>query len=196
MFVRGTDGRVWTNFWPKPDSSDWFGWFPVGENTFAEGAPVTAIKTRAEDGHCTLFVRGTDGRVWTNFWPKPDSSDWFGWFPVGENTFAEGAPVTAIKTRAEDGHCTLFVRGTDGRVWTNFWPKPDSSDWFGWFPVGENTFAEGAPVTAIKTRAEDGHCTLFVRGTDGRVWTNFWPKPDSSDWFGWFPVGENTFPLS
>ena len=70
--------------------------------------------------------------------------------------------MTAIKTRAEDGHCTLFVRGTDGRVWTNFWPKPDSSDWFGWFPVGENTFAEGAPVTAIKT-ASRGRSLHVVR---------------------------------
>ena len=196
LFVSGSDGKVWTNFWPKPDTTDWFGWFPVGENTFPEGTPVTAIKTRAEDGHCTLFVSGSDGKVWTNFWPKPDTTDWFGWFPIGDNAFPEGTPVTAIKTRAEDGHCTLFVTGSDGKVWTNFWPKPDTTDWFGWFPIGENTFPEGTPVTAIKTRAEDGHCTLFVTGSDGKVWTNFWPKPDTTDWFGWFPVGENTFPVA
>ena len=158
-------------------------------------APVTAIKTREADGHCSLFVTGYDGKVWTNFWPKPETTEWFGWYPVGDSTFPEGAPVTAIKTREADGHCSLFVTHSDGKVWTNFWPKPETTEWFGWYPVGENTFPEGAPVTAIKTSEADGHCSLFVTGYDGKVWTNFWPKPETTEWFGWYPVGENRFPV-
>ena len=62
-------------------------------------------------------------------------------------------------------------------------------------PVGGRVRLQ-EPVAAIKTRAEDGHCSLFVTGSDGRVWTNFWPKLGTTDWQGWYPVGENTFPVS
>ena len=195
LFVTGSDGKVWTNFWPKGDAPEWSGWFPIADNTFPEGAPVTAIKTRELDGACSLFVTGSDGKVWTNFWPKGDAPEWSGWFPIADNTFPEGAPVTAIKTRELDGACSLFVTGSDGKVWTNFWPKGDAPEWSGWFPIADNTFPEGAPVTAIKTRELDGACSLFVTGSDGKVWTNFWPKGDAPEWSGWFPIADNTFPL-
>lgn len=187
LFVTGPDGRAWTNYWPKPDTTDWLGSHPIGDTAFPEGAPVTAIKTRETDGYCSLFVTGFDGRVWTNYWPKPDSTDWAGWHPIGEQdkAFPEGAPITAIKTREADGHCSLFATGSDGRVWANYWPKPDTTDWAGWHSLGDNTLLEGAPVTAIKTREIDGHCSLFVTGFDGNVWTNYWPKPDSTEWAGW-----------
>ncbi|HEX4728531.1 MAG TPA: hypothetical protein VH298_12085, partial [Jatrophihabitans sp.] len=97
--------------------------------------------------------------------------------------------------RSDEGAVSLYAAGLDGRVWSAFWPKaPGSTDWSGWFPIGENTFVTGAPVTAIHPRSDEGAVSLYAAGLDGRVWSAFWPKaPGSTDWSGWFPIGENTF---
>jgi hypothetical protein len=119
-------------------------------------------------------------------------------FPYSDQIFpllTTPPTVFAIKTRQDDGSCTLFVPGLDGKIWSNFWPSPNNpGQWSGWFPVGDNTFPAGAPVTAIKTRQDDGSCTLFVPGLDGKIWSNFWPSPNNpGQWSGWFPVGDKPF---
>ena len=190
LFVPGLDGKVWSAYWPdKPGK--WSAWYPIGDNTFPPGAPISAVRTRSEEGAVTLFVPGLDGKVWSAYWPdKPGK--WSAWYPIGDNTFPPGAPISAVRTRSEEGAVTLFVPGLDGKVWSAYWPdKPGK--WSAWYPIGDNTFPPGAPISAVRTRSEEGAVTLFVPGLDGKVWSAYWPdKPGK--WSAWYPIGDNTFP--
>jgi len=158
------------------------------------------IHPRSDEGAVSLYVVGNDGKVWSNFWPapRPGSTDWNGWFPIGENTFPQGSRIEVIHPRSDEGAVSLYVVGNDGKVWSNFWPapRPGSTDWNGWFPIGDNVFFQRVPVSVIHPRSDEGAVSLYVIGIDGRVWSNFWPapRPGSTDWNGWFPIGENTFP--
>ena len=132
--------------WPdKPGK--WSAWYPIGDNTFPPGAPISAVRTRSEEGAVTLFVPGLDGKVWSAYWPdKPGK--WSAWYPIGDNTFPPGAPISAVRTRSEEGAVTLFVPGLDGKVWSAYWPdKPGK--WSAWYPIGDNTFPPGAPISAV-----------------------------------------------
>jgi hypothetical protein len=144
----------------------------------------------------SLYAPGLDGRVWSAFWPKTaGSTDWSGWFPIGDNKFAPGATITAVHPRSLDGAVSLYAPGLDGRIWSAFWPKTaGSTDWSGWFPIGDNKFVPGATITALHPRSLDGAVSLYAPGLDGRVWSAFWPKTaGSTDWSGWFPIGDNSF---
>ena len=158
------------------------------------------VHPRSDEGAVSLYVVGKDERVWSNFWPapRPGSTDWNGWFPIGDKLFFQGTPVSVIHPRSDEGAVSLYVVGKDGKVWSNFWPapRPGSTDWNGWFPIGENVYFQGTPVSVIHPRSGEGAVSLYVVGIDGRVWSNFWPapRPGSTDWNGWFPIGENTFP--
>lgn len=200
LFVPGLDGRVWSCFWPAgPTGADWSGWFPIGDAVFPVGAPITAVRSRLGlEGSISLYVTGNDGRVWSTFWPAdPTGTDWSGWFALDGGPFPPGAPVAASHTRPGlDGSISLFVSGNDGQAWSTFWPKaPGSLEWSTWFPLG-GVLTPGAPVTAVRPRiGVEGSVTLVAVGQDGRVWSCYWPAPSSSDWSGWFALGENTFPL-
>jgi hypothetical protein len=119
---------------------------PVTDDPFPIAAIIggrTAIHPRSDEGAVSLYAAGLDGRVWSAFWPSGSGSDWSGWFPIGENTFVTGAPVTAIHPRSDEGAVSLYAAGLDGRVWSAFWPSGSGSDWSGWFPIGDNTFLTG-----------------------------------------------------
>jgi hypothetical protein len=108
-----------------------------------------------------------------------------------------GASPRAVRTRSDEGAVSLFMPGLDGKVWSAFWPaKAGSTEWSDWFPIGKNTFVPGAPVTAVRTRSDEGAVSLFMPGLDGKVWSAFWPaKAGSTEWSDWFPIGKNTFPV-
>ena len=188
-------GRVWSKFFADPDQPDqWTGWFPLEENRFRPGSPVTALSTGP--GATSLYVMGLDGQVWTNFFPSQVAGQWSGWMPLGPNTFPKESPIAAISTRP--GGTSLFLVGLDegqggGRVWSKFFPDPDRpAQWTPWFPLGENRFRPGSPVTALSTGP--GATSLYVMGLDGQVWTNFFPSQVAGQWSGWMPLGPNTFP--
>ncbi len=72
--------------------------------------------------------------------------------------------------------------------------KLPNSDQF--FPLlGDGRFQIAGPVSVIHPRSDEGAVSLYVVGLDGKVWSNFWPSADSGQWAGWFPVGDNTFPI-
>jgi hypothetical protein len=195
LYLVGTDGQVWSNFWPAASSAQWNGWFPIGPNTFPLGSSVSVNHSRSDEGAVSLYVIGIDGQVWSNFWPAVGSTQWNGWFPIGPNIFPVGSPVSVIHPRSDEGTVSLYVVGTDGQVWSNFWPAVGSTQWNGWFPIGPNTFPVGSPVSVIHPRSDEGTVSLYVVGTDGQVWSNFWPAVGSTQWNGWFPIGPNTFPV-
>jgi hypothetical protein len=199
LYVIGLDGRVWSDFFPRPDGRpEWSGWFPIGANVFPADAVVTAVSTRP--GGTSLFVVGLDnegrggGRVWSTFFPDA-RNQWSGWFALGDNVFRPGSRISALSLG--EGRTSLYVVGLDGRVWSNFFPRPDGRpEWSGWFPIGANVFPADAVVTAVSTRP--GGTSLFVVGLDnegrggGRVWSAFFPDA-RSQWSAWFALGDNVF---
>jgi hypothetical protein len=104
--------------------------------------------------------------------------------------------ISVIHPRSDEGAVSLYVIGSDGKVWSNFWPAaPGSSAWNGWFPIGDNTFPQGSSVSIIHPRSDEGAVSLYVIGSDGKVWSNFWPAaPGSSAWNGWFPMSDMSSP--
>jgi DUF1680 family protein len=202
LFVVGLDeghggGRTWTKFFPDPaNPTQWTGWFPLGDNVFRPGSPVTALSTGS--GATGLYVIGLDGHIWTNFFPSASAGQWSGWMPLGPNVFPLMSTVTAISTRP--GGTSLYVVGLDeghggGRVWSKFFPDPaNPTQWTGWFPLGDNVFRPGSPVTALSTGP--GATSLYVVGLDGQVWTNFFPSANAGQWSGWMPLGPNVFPIA
>jgi hypothetical protein len=194
LFIGGIDGKVWSNFWPLGTTGRWNGWFPIGDNTFPLGTPVSAIRPRSGEGAVSLYVVGSDGKVWTNFWPAGITMNWNGWFHLDDNTFPPRSPISVIHPRSDEGAVSLYVVGSDGKVWSNFWPAGTTTNWNGWFPLGDNIFPQGSPVTAIHPRSSEGAVSLYIIGFDGKVWSNFWPAGTTTNWSGWFPLGDNTFP--
>ncbi len=188
IFATGKDGRVYTSGRKyKPDNpqlqpytselESWFDFEPIG-GYFPAGAPVAAV-ARTSD-HLDLFVTGSDGRVYTSWWP---SDTW--WSGINDNWrsiggyFPAGAPVTAVARKPEQ--LDVFITGKDGRVYTSWWP---SETW--WSGINDNWksiggfFPPGAQVSVI-SRNKD-HLDLFVTGNDGRVYTSWWHQ--GSEWSG------------
>ncbi|MQB02063.1 MAG: DUF1929 domain-containing protein, partial [Actinobacteria bacterium] len=190
LFVLGLDGRVWSNgFTPGPGITDWGGWRPIGDNTFPDHASISAISTTPRGS--SIFVIGGDGFVWSNAY-EPQSEGWGGWRRIGDKTFHQAAAVTALST--VPGGTSLFVVGPEGRIWANAYdPRLANPKWGGWAQIGENTFSQSAPITALSVIT--GGTGLYLMGLDGRVWSNgFTPGPGNTDWGGWRPIGDNRFP--
>ena len=148
--------------------------------------------------------------------PSEDLLPWSGEF-AGKYLIAGAQFVRLTGDSGLRAHFDRFVRdlidsqGTDGylgpfefrarmigkpesKVWSNFFPAGDRpTEWNGWVPVGDNVFPAGSTVTALSTR-ENG-TSLYVLGFDRKVWTNFFPAADEARWNGWFPLGDNVFPV-
>jgi hypothetical protein len=191
LFVVGFDGRVWANFFdPDTSPADWSGWFPIHDNHFLLTNRVAALST--VPGGTSLFMAGEDGRVWTAFFDPRSSNQWSAWAPIGESVFPHTGTVAAIST--VPGGTSLFVLGFDGRVWSTFFdPRAANAQWAPWFPIHDNTFPIGSPLTAVST--VPGGANLFVIGHDERVWSTFFdPRRAGSRWADWFPVHADVFP--
>jgi hypothetical protein len=194
LYVIGIDGKVWSNFWPAGNTVNWNGWFPIGDNVFPQGSPISALHPRTDEGAVSLYVIGIDNKVWSNFWPAGKTANWNGWFPVGANVFPQGSPISAIHPRTDEGAVSLYLIGIDGKVWSNFWPAGNTVNWNGWFPIGNNVFPLGFQISALHPRTDEGAVSLYLIGIDGKVWSNFWPAGNTVNWNGWFPIGGNVFP--
>ena len=187
LYVLHADGRVRSNFFPAPDHPDrWSGWFALpGEQRFPAGSTITTLSTAA--GGTSLYVQSGDGKVSTNFFPAANGAlQWNDWFALGDKTFPPHSTVTALSTRP--GGTSLYVLGSDSKVWTNFFPAANGApQWNGWFALGDAVFPPGATVSALSTTP--GGTSLFVRDDQYVVWTNVFPgAAHGSDWSGWWPL--------
>jgi hypothetical protein len=165
---------------PDAHPGDWSDWLelrdrdPGVRRVFPVGAPVAALSTGPNATN--LFVVGLDnegkggGRVYSKFFPDPvHPRDWSDWFPLGDNVFPVGAPVTALSLAP--GASSLYVVGLDGQMWSNFFPSDGRPEWSGWFALGPNTIPLRSKIAAVSTGP--GETSLFVVGSDGQVWSAY-----------------------
>jgi hypothetical protein len=204
LFTGGIDGRVWSTFRdpfnPGPTGpGGWRPWFNLGQNDFP--SPLSVAATSAQTRGVSLFTLGYDEKVWSAFFDP--NLGWRLWFDLGPNRFPRPGAVSVVSTRP--GGVSLFILGFDGRVWSKFFDPQnlgpaELGGWSPWFPVATpNTFPTPSAVTAMSSRP--GGTSLFVVGTDGKVWSAFFNSANLGPanlggWQGWFPIGTKTFPTT
>ena len=82
---------------------------------------VSVIHERSNEGAVNLFVIGTDGQVWSNFWLPGRVEPMERLVPDWAET-PVGAQVSVIDPLGPaEGAVSLYVIGSDGQVWSNFW---------------------------------------------------------------------------
>ena len=74
-------------------------------------------------------------------------------------------------------------------------PAPGPNQLADGSPIGPNTFPQGRSISVIHPRSDEGAVSLYIIGLDGKVWSNFCSAAGSIQWSGWFPVGNNNFPI-
>jgi len=171
LFAVGLDGRVWSAAWGAHTQGKWDGWLSILDHLFLPGSPVTAISRKKDQ--LDLFAVDGNGEVRTAAWsPAGNNGQWGGWWRVTQSngTFTPGTPV-AVASRGED-QLDLFAIGLDGRVWSAAWGPQTSYQWAGWWPVGEQTFVQGAVISA--TARKPSRIDISVNGLDGNVWSAAW----------------------
>jgi hypothetical protein len=85
------------------------------------------------------------------------------------------SPVTSLSRFPE--HLDIFVIGTDGRVWSNFWNETSNNGfWNSWFPIGPDSSFPAQEIAAVSRH--DNNIDLFVVGHDGVVYSAFWNPAD------------------
>jgi hypothetical protein len=209
---------IYTDFYEKTDLVDlaimystgavppsWQDWASItaeaggGTVKGQTGATVAAVwRPAAADAvpHLDIFITGTDGTVWWN-WYEP-TSGWQQWNSItakaggGTVKGMAGAAVAAAYRPGDPAkpHLDIFITGTDGTVWWN-WYEP-TSGWQQWNSItakaggGTVKGQAGATVAAVwRPAAADAvpHLDIFITGTDGTVWWN-WYEP-AKGWQQW-----------
>jgi hypothetical protein len=170
-FVLASDGQGWANWW---DGAQWQ-WIAMG----APSPGVTIIGsvgvTTIDGGLTFIFVLGDDGQLWVG--QKDDSGSATTWIcsgtPIGGTITA---PVGAITVGSLP---CAFVVGGDSHLWQSWW----TGTVWQWDDLGTPdvaTVAGGIGVTVLDLAAA-GSSTggrqapyVFVRGSDGHLWLNWW----------------------
>jgi subtilisin family serine protease len=131
-------------------------WVLVPGGGFTPSAPAATVL----NGNLGLFVRGTDSRLYVNWFLTNDQ--WTGWALVPGEGLTPSAPAATVL----NGNLGLFVQGTDNRLYVNWLLTNDQ--WTGWALVPGEGFTPSTPAATV---VEDD-LALFVRGTDDRLYVN------------------------
>ena len=179
VFVRGMDNGIYHKSWMS--SSGWSaGWVspPGGGRTIDQ--PACAYL----DGFLHVVVRGTGNELYWNSW----AGGWTGW--VDLHGKSSSAPVL-VSTPSLD-RIDLFVQGTDNGIYhKTYTGSPPSGTWSSWNSPGGKTSSK--PAAAFWTYvfsckyscSEIDDLILVVRGTDNKVYFNYYeisPKPGWGLW--------------
>jgi hypothetical protein len=167
VFVRGTDDRIYEQFY---DGSTWSRWneLPGAGRTF--GAPTVAMQNTT----LRLFIRGNDNKIYLDSY----GTAWSGWSAVPGGMLTSAAPSTAVL----DGVLHLFIRGPGDVVYHN--TLTGTNSWAGWAPVpvpGNTQTTPDAPATAIYNNT----LHLLVRAPDNTIRDSVF---DGTTWQPWFEL--------
>jgi peptidoglycan hydrolase-like amidase len=171
VFVRGTDGGIWST---TQSAGSWSLWKPLGAppgGTKDEPAAVSWAHNRID-----LFVRGADDRLWQRF-TLDAGATWSPWLqPVGTSgVLAAGPDVTS---RAP-GSLDVVVTGSDGLVYQRFYGPPGWNE--AWIPLAGPPSGPVAGRTSVASWG-GGRLDVFARGADNRLWQRFWHGTGWSPW--------------
>ena len=182
LFTLGEANQLWRGREVPGAVNTFTGWMNIhsGDKVFPVGSKITAISARP--GEMSLYVLGSDGRVWTDY-RLAGSTTWHGWVALGNNTFPAGSKITALSNAV--GATSLYIVGSDGKVWTQYFPTGGTA-WSGWFTLGATIFPVRSTVAALSL--SPGATSLYVTGQSGQVWSQYFPAGGSA-WSGWFTLG-------
>jgi hypothetical protein len=160
VFLRGSGGGLWHNWW---SGSAW-NWGDLGTPA-GIGIESAMGAVTVDGGRPYVFVRGSDGNLWLEWW---SGSVWT-WANLGipggvsiESSIGAGT--------VSGGYPHVFLRGSDGNLWVNRW---SGSAW-SWGNLGVP--AGGVAITGSMgvTTVDGGRPYVFVRGSDGNLWLGWW----------------------
>ena len=171
VFVRGTDGAVWTK-WTTDGGADWTAWSRVGGQLPSGTSPAAYAWGTQRIG---IVVTGTDRALWHIYADKWGVHSWQSL--GGKLTSSPG--VTAPNA----GSIEVFVRGTDGALWQKSYIDTTGNNWGSWNTL-RGQLLYGPSATSYLFTANGKSATgwdVFVTGTDHKVWwrhydtvTNIW----------------------
>ncbi|MGZ4923258.1 MAG: hypothetical protein ACXV5H_04715, partial [Halobacteriota archaeon] len=167
VFVRGTDGAVWTRA-TTDGGSTWSGWKGLGGALAAGTGPAAYAWGDTRIG---WMVTGTDNRLW-HMWT--DSSGTHGWESLG-GALSSSPGVTSQTS----GSIDVFAQGTDAAVWQRTYANTTWGNWKGL----SGALASGSGPAASSWG--NGRLNLFVQGTDNVLWH----KSYTGTWSGWQSLG-------
>ena len=176
MFVRGTDGALYTKSWT---GTAWNGFWPLASEQIV-GSP-TAVSMYP--GRIDLFVRRADNRLSPGETYVPSSNlltkswngwAWSGYTNLGGNITGEPAVITRGGNKID-----ILARGRDGTLQYASWT---GSTWTPFTTLGAETIRGTPSVVSMSPERLD----VFVRGTDNRLYTK---SLTAAGWSGYIPLG-------
>lgn len=175
LFVQATDGEMWSCKWT---GSVWQwtsqGAPPTADITLPLGA-VTVQDTPKAAQQPYVFVRGSDGAMWSRW---RDADNQWSWSQEGAPDSGIKQPLGVMALKNFDGSGDLrrpyvFVLGGNG----NMWMRLRDGDSWKWSDLGapDAGIAEGlGAVYAQNSQAGVEQPYVFVRSADGKLWACWW----------------------
>jgi hypothetical protein len=173
VFVRGTDGHLWVNWW---NGNSW-SWADLSTPPNLGIAEPVGVLTMMDNPNAVqrpyVFVRGTDGHLWVDWW---DGAAW-NWTDLSTpHNVGIAEPVGVLTMMDNPGAVQrpyVFVRGTDGHLWVDWWDGA-----WNWTDLSTPPNAGIAEAVGVLTMMANPDAVqrpyVFVRGTDGHLWVDWW----------------------
>jgi hypothetical protein len=178
VFAVGSQGDIQQS-WQNSAGGSWHGWASMG-GTWGLGR--LAVETN-QDGRMEYFFAGPGGAVMHNYQVANGGGAWSGAVPM--NGTALDGPAVA---RNQDGRLEVFVVGTDHALW-HTWQTAPNSGWSGWSSLGGSWPVDAVSGGPMVIRSNGGQLQIFIRGSNGSVWTN-WQNTAGGSWHGWIDFGK------
>ena len=182
VFAHGSDGNLWVDWW---NDSAWT-WTNLGKPPGVDIHDAVSVVTvrdpkfqrRMYDLQVSdissqrpyVFAHGSDGNLWVDWW---NDSAWT-WTnlgkPPGVDIHDAVSVVTVMAASTSDQRPYVFVHGSDGNLWVDWW---NGSVW-NWTNLGKPPDVDihdaVSVLTMMDTPASDQRPYAFVHGNDGNLW--------------------------
>jgi hypothetical protein len=166
IFVRGTDGAVWTRSW---NGSSWSGWSSLGGE--ATSGPVAISRGGIYD----VFVRGPDNAYYHKYFTPAG-----GWSPTWERLGGIFLSAPGASLRQGTGEIDVVGVGGDQQLYHGYWSS--GTGWVGWSPLGGALSGRPSSISPAS-----GIIDVFVRATDNQLYQKSWIS--GSGWTNYAGLG-------
>jgi hypothetical protein len=153
MFVRGTDGAVWTRSW---NGSTWSGWSSLG------GVATSGPTAITRGGIYDVFVRGGDNAYYHKYFTPAA-----GWSPSWERLGGAFLSAPGASLRQGSGEIDVVGVGGDRQLFHGYWAA--GSGWSAFAPLGGGLSGRPSSISPAP-----GIIDVFLRGTNGGLYQKSW----------------------